>query len=64
MEAFWELTTSRQIGQVPGPISWTSVHLWAGAHQLDPATASTLQRGIREMDVVYLDWTLKAIKDG
>ena len=64
IEAFWDLTSTRQLGEVPGPISWIVVQQWSDVHLLDPETASTLQRVIREMDNVYLDWTMKALKNG
>lgn len=64
MEAFWDLTTTRSFGQVPGPISWSSIQFWASVHLLDSKTTSTLHWVIREMDNVYLDWMFKELKNG
>lgn len=56
MEAFWELTTCRQIGMGLGPIPWDVMVSYAQFHQLEDDVARAFVQVIRQMDSVYLAW--------
>lgn len=51
-DAFWELSTDRQVGMGPGPIPHTSIQRMAG--EFSALGGKTFQHLIRAMDVAYL----------
>lgn len=51
--AFWELSTDRQLGMGSGPIPWSSIERFASRHPaIEPGTFSQIMRA---MDGAYLD---------
>lgn len=55
-QAFIELSNDRQMGMSLGPLSWTSMHLYAERHGLFGDEFDRFARLIREMDSAYLGW--------
>lgn len=54
-QAFWDLTTDRQIGMGIGPIPWSAVDRYAARHRLDDDEQFDLfARFVRAMDAVFL----------
>lgn len=55
-EAFWTLTTDRQVGFATGPIPWTAIDRYTIRHRLDGADSfERFHALIRAMDSSYLD---------
>lgn len=55
--AFWELSTERQIGMGLGPIPWTAIVAYARELRFDDDDERERFRGlIRAMDGEYLKW--------
>lgn len=54
LEAFWDLTTTRQVGMSPGPIPWNFIEEYARTHGLDRLNTHVLHRTIRSLDSTYL----------
>jgi hypothetical protein len=61
-QAFQDLSTGRQWGEHPGPISWQSIVAYAAYHSLDESATDVLLNVIRTMDNAYLDWLGEQIK--
>jgi len=58
-EAFWELSSMRNHGQVIGPIPWRSIldyGIWSG---LRGPTLRIFSRVIRSMDSSFMGWNKK-----
>lgn len=59
-EAFWLLSTERQLGfGAIGPIPWSSVMAWARHHGMSAAEADVAQHLISCMDHEFLRHTAK-----
>lgn len=56
MEAFWELSTTRQFGQAIGPIPWHHIVQYGVHHGLDGAMLNVLVRVVRILDEAWLLW--------
>ena len=56
LEAFGELSTTRQFGMGPGPIPWNWIVHYAERHDMDEVGIQQFTAIIREMDRTYLDW--------
>lgn len=54
LEAFWELSTDRQLGLAVGPIPFSSIVLWLDRHGYDHDAGDELRACFREMDAAYL----------
>lgn len=59
LNAFYELSTCRQIGMSLGPIPWTAIIEFAEFSGLDSEILPVFVLSIRAMDAVYLEWTSK-----
>lgn len=53
-DAFWNLTTTRQVGMGAGPIPWTACHTYAQVLHFDEEQADDLWFFISAMDAVFL----------
>ena len=62
MQAFWELSTERQLGFTVGPIPYTSVHLYGCQKGLSSSMMALFEATIRAMDQTYLKWAETARK--
>ena len=56
MEAFQELSTTRQMSMGLGPIPWNTIMDFAAWCGLDEENTEALNSIIREMDLAYLEW--------
>lgn len=56
-QAFWELSTERQIGMGLGPIPASRIKAYAADYGLEPDVAEVFKVVVREMDSVYLSWS-------
>lgn len=56
MQAFWDLSTERQLGFTVGPIPASSIYRYPGAQGLSPAMMCLFEAVIRKMDETYRDW--------
>jgi len=55
-DAFWNLTTDRQVGFATGPIPWTAIDRYADRHQLHAVDSfERFHALIRAMDSTYLE---------
>jgi len=55
-EAFWHLTTDREIGMGVGPVPWTAMDRYAARHAIDdPDDFDEFVELITAMDQAYLD---------
>lgn len=55
-DAFWNLSTDRQVGFATGPIPWTAVDRYAVRHHIDDADAfERFHSLLRSMDGAYLE---------
>lgn len=50
LEAFWELSTDRQIGMSAGPIPSASIDAWADRRGMDDGERALFRSCIRAMD--------------
>jgi len=57
--AFWDLSTTRIMGDVIGPIPWTAINQYADVQEFDKALKLHFIQVIRQMDAEYLDWQRK-----
>ena len=62
MQAFWELSTTRQVGMAPGPIPWTATQKYTEVHGLDNQAAALMHRVVRALDGAYLGYQEKERK--
>ncbi|WP_446650564.1 phage tail assembly chaperone [Alcaligenes faecalis] len=51
-QAFWELSTDRQVGMASGPVPWTAIHAYAQSERI--TDVSSFAGIIRAMDDAYL----------
>lgn len=56
MEAFWELSTTRQFGHAIGPIPWHQIVQYGVHRGLDPVMIRVLERVVRTLDEAWLEW--------
>jgi hypothetical protein len=56
MSAFSELSSTRQFGDVIGPIPWNHIIEYGFHHGLDDCMMKVLVTVIREMDEAWLEW--------
>jgi hypothetical protein len=59
LNAFWELSTDRQIGMGVGAIPASAITEWAARAGLDDIEAESFRSCIRAMDRAYLDFANK-----
>jgi len=59
LDAFWDLSTCRQMGMGLGPIPWKDILEYAQYKELDCDLVDMFFLTIRAMDRVYLDWSDK-----
>lgn len=59
LQAFWDLSTCRQIGMGLGPIPWTSVESYATLYFESDGFKQDLHFHIRQLDAAYLEWANK-----
>lgn len=57
-DAFWELSTERQVGMSPGPIPGSAIRDYAASDQ--GYNAACFSQIIRSMDDFYLSWGQEA----
>lgn len=63
--AFLDLTSCRGTGYgTEGPISWLAIHQYADAKELDDEQREDLFYFIGKLDVVYLDYKTRKLKEG
>jgi hypothetical protein len=62
MQAFWDLSTERQVGMTLGPIPMSRVDALADRSGLDRDNADTLRRAVRAMDREFLKWAAAKAK--
>lgn len=56
MQAFWDLSTERQLGFTVGPIPESAIQRYPGVEYLSPAMMALFKAVIRSMDSTYRDW--------
>ena len=56
LEAFWELSTERQIGCTLGPIPVSAIRRYHGAEGMSYAMMSLFLEVIRALDETYREW--------
>lgn len=56
MQAFWDLSTERQLGFTVGPIPQSAIQRYPGVDQLSPAMMALFKAVITDMDSTYRDW--------
>ena len=56
MQAFWDLSTERQLGFTVGPIPVSRIHSYPGVRHMSPAMMWMFESVIRAMDSAYRDW--------
>lgn len=61
LDAFWRLSTERQIGMAVGPIPDSAITRWIADNNLK-SEAKTFRRCIRAMDNVYLNYLAQGDK--
>ena len=59
LDAFWRLTTCRQMGFGLGPIPWTAIQEYARINEFDDDHADDLEHHVMAMDSAYLAWSAK-----
>jgi len=62
LEAFWQLSTCRQVGLGVGPIPWTACYQYGLAHNLDCDMLVVFPRIMMRMDEAYLDWSAREME--
>lgn len=55
MRAFWELSSTRQFGQVVGPIPWDMIVLYGERAGLSLDMQRVFEEVVRELDEKYLE---------
>lgn len=55
LEAFWSLSTERQVGQALGRIPWSRAMLYAVKEGVEPDMLGPFWRILYEMDTGYLE---------
>lgn len=56
IHAFWELSSTRQVGFSPGPIPWHHIVDYGSRAGLDEDMIDVAVRVIRALDHAYLGW--------
>ena len=56
MQAFWDLSTERQLGFTVGPIPESAIQRYYGVKGMSPAMMVLFKTVIRAMDQTYRDW--------
>jgi hypothetical protein len=64
INAFWDLSTCRQIGMDSGPIPWDKIHEYGLHTGLDDDILKMFVSIIRTMDTGYLDWQTEQTNKG
>lgn len=54
-DAFWQLHTCRQLGEVQGPIPWHHIDMWCQRHGLEGEAAADLHYHVERLDFAYLE---------
>ena len=57
--AFWELSTERPIGWVPGYIPQSAITAWAVQHGLEDGMLGLFTAAVRSCDDEYLSWATR-----
>lgn len=57
IQAFWDLSTERQVGMALGPIPMSKVEELADRFCLTEENTDTLKRSVRAMDKEFLAWS-------
>lgn len=55
-EAFWDLSTCRQIGMAAGPIPWTARQFYADTEKLGEHDAYLFHEVMKHMDSCWHEW--------
>src|SRR5690606_27200047 len=63
LEAFWDLSTCRQIGMGLGPIPWTSVQEYCRINGGGEDFNRDIHYHVRQLDIAYLEWANKNSKE-
>lgn len=67
LSAFHQLSTERQIGDVPGSIPWSKIVQYSDRRGLEPDVSVLLEHVIMRMDSAYIQWFVdkqKKLKKG
>jgi hypothetical protein len=57
MDAFWDLTTTRQVTESgASPIPWLAIKQWCDEYDLDDGLRYEMFHFIRKLDMSYLDY--------
>ncbi len=56
MQAFWDLSTERQLGFTVGPIPESAIQRYPGVECMSPAMIVLFKTVIRSMDQTYREW--------
>jgi hypothetical protein len=58
LDAFWKLSTCREVGMAIGPIPWSDAHTFARVHQFDADQVEydTFMQIITEMDQTFIEY--------
>ncbi|MES0340684.1 MAG: hypothetical protein ABUK08_00050 [Candidatus Humimicrobiaceae bacterium] len=62
LTAFYQLSSCRYFSEVPGPIPWDKIILYAHIRELEPDVSLAFEYILREMDAGYLSWYSKKQK--
>lgn len=61
--AFDQLTTCRSISQGSvGRIPWTSIHTYAGVHEMDEEEFFLFEHVVSKLDLFYVNWVHDQMK--
>jgi hypothetical protein len=60
--AFWELSSDRQVGMSAGPIPYSSIVTYCREWGLDEELSSNMLKLVRKMDGHFLEWQDKQSK--
>ena len=59
-QAFWELSSCRQFGDLLGPIPWLAIAAYADRKHLDSTTSEMFESIMRSLDEEYIKWQQEA----
>ncbi len=62
LQAFWSLSTERQMGMAMGPIPQSAIIAYGLRAELDSDTMGLFEAVIRSLDAAYIDWALQEQK--
>ena len=64
IEAFFELDSDRDFGEIPGRIPWTAIHAYSKANELDEDQTADLFYLVRQLDDEHMKRQAERLKKG